>query len=126
MSLIGRKRALATMMVSPTRSWFQPLVRGRGCITPRGLATQSGETMQERNQRVGLYMFSVAVGTLGVAYASVPLYKVFCQVSGRPGVEAAAGRLCVSSHPRASSHRRLALEARHSARKSVPSTILCR
>ena len=44
------------------------------------LASSNGETMEERNQRIALYMLSVALATLGVAYASVPLYKVFCQV----------------------------------------------
>jgi hypothetical protein len=38
------------------------------------------ETLRERNQQIALYMFSLALATLGVSYASVPLYKVFCQV----------------------------------------------
>jgi cytochrome c oxidase assembly protein subunit 11 len=29
-----------------------------------------------------MYMLSVAVGVAGVSYAAVPLYKVFCQVTG--------------------------------------------
>lgn len=41
--------------------------------------------MAERNERVGLYMAAVALGTLGAAYASVPLYKVFCQATGFGG-----------------------------------------
>ncbi|KAJ8601160.1 hypothetical protein CTAYLR_008279 [Chrysophaeum taylorii] len=32
-----------------------------------------------------MYMLSVVVGTLGVCYASVPLYKVFCQTTGFGG-----------------------------------------
>jgi len=32
-----------------------------------------------------MYMLSLALGTLGVSYASVPLYKVFCQATGFGG-----------------------------------------
>jgi len=32
-----------------------------------------------------MYMLSIALGTLGVSYASVPLYKVFCQATGFGG-----------------------------------------
>jgi len=39
----------------------------------------------ERNTRVLLYGCSVVVSTLGLCYASVPLYKVFCQTTGFGG-----------------------------------------
>jgi len=41
--------------------------------------------MAERNKRLALYMLSVALATLGVSYASVPLYKLFCQATGFGG-----------------------------------------
>ena len=60
----------------------EALLHHRGAHPRRMLASSNGETMEERNQRIALYMLSVALATLGVAYASVPLYKVFCQVRG--------------------------------------------
>ena len=64
-----------------------PGLRARNHLAqpPRLLSSQKPfpeelETIEERNQRIALYMISVALSTLGVAYASVPLYKVFCQV----------------------------------------------
>ncbi|MGB7205371.1 MAG: cytochrome c oxidase assembly protein [Anderseniella sp.] len=44
--------------------------------------TQPGN---ERNLRTAIMAGSVAVGMVGVAYASVPLYKLFCQVTGFGG-----------------------------------------
>lgn len=43
------------------------------------------ETMDERNNRLLMYMLSLAIATLGLSYASVPLYKVFCQQTGFGG-----------------------------------------
>ncbi|VEU33889.1 unnamed protein product [Pseudo-nitzschia multistriata] len=40
---------------------------------------------EERNIQVAWYMTAVVVGALGAAYASVPLYKVFCQATGFGG-----------------------------------------
>ena len=44
----------------------------------------TGES-QRRNQRVGAIMGLVAVGMLGMAYAAVPLYQMFCQATGYGG-----------------------------------------
>ena len=38
-----------------------------------------------RNLRLALVSFSVAAGMVGAAYAAVPLYEVFCQVTGYGG-----------------------------------------
>ncbi|MGE8943077.1 cytochrome c oxidase assembly protein [Leptospira interrogans] len=38
-----------------------------------------------RHRRVGLWCAAVAVGMVGLAYASVPLYTLFCQVTGYGG-----------------------------------------
>jgi len=38
-----------------------------------------------RNRRVGAIMLLVAVAMLGLGYASVPLYRLFCQVTGFNG-----------------------------------------
>jgi cytochrome c oxidase assembly protein subunit 11 len=41
--------------------------------------------MQKRNRRLGLVMGSVAVGMVGVSFAAVPLYDLFCRVTGYNG-----------------------------------------
>lgn len=38
-----------------------------------------------RNRKVGLIAFGVALAMLGLGYASVPLYRLFCQVTGFGG-----------------------------------------
>lgn len=38
-----------------------------------------------RNRRLALVSFAVAVGMVGASYAAVPLYEVFCQVTGYGG-----------------------------------------
>ena len=40
---------------------------------------------EERNVQVAWYMAAVVVGAIGATYASVPLYKVFCQATGFGG-----------------------------------------
>jgi cytochrome c oxidase assembly protein subunit 11 len=42
-------------------------------------------TLQGRNLRTGLIAFGVALAMLGLGYASVPLYRLFCQVTGFAG-----------------------------------------
>ncbi len=38
-----------------------------------------------RNARTGVIMFALVFGMVGVAYASVPLYRIFCQLTGFAG-----------------------------------------
>ena len=38
-----------------------------------------------RNARTGVLMFAIVIGMTGLAYASVPLYRLFCQVTGFGG-----------------------------------------
>jgi cytochrome c oxidase assembly protein subunit 11 len=42
-------------------------------------------TRDERNQRLAWYAGATVVGALGATYASVPLYKIFCQATGFGG-----------------------------------------
>ncbi|WP_170005427.1 cytochrome c oxidase assembly protein [Pseudopontixanthobacter vadosimaris] len=42
-------------------------------------------TVQSRNLRVALIALAAAVGMLGLGYAAVPLYRIFCQVTGFGG-----------------------------------------
>ena len=47
--------------------------------------TGAAAAMGARNLRVALVCASVAVGMIGLAYASVPLYSLFCRVTGFGG-----------------------------------------
>ncbi|MFA7587623.1 MAG: cytochrome c oxidase assembly protein [Novosphingobium sp.] len=42
-------------------------------------------SLESRNRRVGLIAIMVALAMLGLGYASVPLYRLFCQVTGFGG-----------------------------------------
>lgn len=45
----------------------------------------TGASAQKRNRRLGFTLFGLVVGMVGLAFASVPLYQMFCQVTGFGG-----------------------------------------
>jgi len=47
--------------------------------------------MARRNKRVAMAGLFVAAGMVGLAYASVPLYQLFCQITGFGGTTQVAG-----------------------------------
>lgn len=53
--------------------------------------------IQRKNKRVAVMALGVSLAMLGAAYASVPLYRIFCQVTGFGGTtqraEAATGQV---------------------------------
>ncbi len=49
------------------------------------MATDSGKAVDHRNTRVAVMASLVAAGMLAMAYAAVPLYQLFCQVTGYGG-----------------------------------------
>ena len=57
--------------------------------------TSNPDNMSAKNRRVALICLSMFAGMLGLAYASVPLYNLFCRVTGYGGttqrVEAVEG-----------------------------------
>ena len=42
-------------------------------------------SLQNRNGRTALIMAGIVAAMLGLAFASVPLYKIFCEITGRGG-----------------------------------------
>lgn len=42
-------------------------------------------SLKSRNRRLALISFGVAAGMVGASYAAVPLYEIFCQVTGYGG-----------------------------------------
>jgi len=49
-------------------------------------------TLAERNRRTGLLMALLVAAMVGLAFASVPLYRLFCQVTGFGGTTLRADR----------------------------------
>ncbi len=47
--------------------------------------TAQTSDMQSRNLRVGLITAMIGLGMLGLGYAAVPLYEIFCRVTGFGG-----------------------------------------
>ena len=65
---------------------FRVLFRNRRLFaTSSSTSSTKAATTREKNRNLGIYMASIAVATLGVSYASVPLYKMFCQATGFGG-----------------------------------------
>ncbi|CAM9888384.1 unnamed protein product [Hapterophycus canaliculatus] len=59
-----------------------------GAVTAKSFSSAAAGRAAElkaRNRKVAIYMASVVTAVLGVSYAAVPLYKVFCQVTGFGG-----------------------------------------
>lgn len=54
-----------------------------------------------RNQRVAFACALFAIGMIGLAYASVPLYRLFCQATGFAGTTQRAERFSTSTIDRA-------------------------
>jgi cytochrome c oxidase assembly protein subunit 11 len=49
------------------------------------VATAPSPSLQRNNLRVGIYAGLFALAMLGMGYAAVPLYEMFCQVTGFGG-----------------------------------------
>lgn len=43
------------------------------------------QTMKNKNRRIGIAMLLMAFGMVGMSFAAVPLYQIFCQVTGYGG-----------------------------------------
>lgn len=85
-------------LFSNTPASASPILRGGGglphaqCVSLRGFAHRSfraataGEEVRSRRiADQGMYLFAVVVGMVGLTYASVPLYRMFCQATGFGG-----------------------------------------
>ncbi|MCL4767967.1 MAG: cytochrome c oxidase assembly protein [Hyphomicrobiaceae bacterium] len=51
-----------------------------------------GAGLETRHRRVAVWCAAIAAGMLGLAYAAVPLYSLFCQVTGYAGTTQRAGK----------------------------------
>ncbi|MBT5751912.1 MAG: cytochrome c oxidase assembly protein, partial [Rhodospirillaceae bacterium] len=48
-------------------------------------STRNQAPLAKRNKRLLMVLSVVVVGMVGLAFASVPLYRLFCQVTGYGG-----------------------------------------
>jgi len=48
-------------------------------------SSDPGRSMENKNTSILLYLASIVVVGVGISYAAVPLYKIFCQVTGFGG-----------------------------------------
>ncbi|MEJ2459174.1 MAG: cytochrome c oxidase assembly protein [Novosphingobium sp.] len=48
-------------------------------------AISAVERARQSNRKVGIIALSLALGMLGMGYAAVPIYRIFCQVTGYGG-----------------------------------------
>lgn len=51
----------------------------------QGRSAQRLADLQRRNRNILAWALAVVLGTVGLSYASVPLYRIFCQVTGFGG-----------------------------------------
>ena len=56
-----------------------------GRVPRRHYSSKKENKKEDEHMRIAYYMGAVAVFIFGLSYASVPLYKVFCQVTGFGG-----------------------------------------
>lgn len=64
---------------------FWSFFGSRGRKQQQQQAKRQTMTVEERNVQIAWYMAAVVVGAVGATYASVPLYKMFCQATGFGG-----------------------------------------
>jgi len=66
-------------------------VAAASSLSGSGGGTAAVMTLQDRNIQIAWYAVAIVVGVLGATYASVPLYKVFCQATGFGGTTQRVG-----------------------------------
>ena len=54
---------------------------------------RSDEEMIDKNARTGLIVLAIVIGMTALAFASVPLYSLFCRVTGFAGTTQIAAQL---------------------------------
>lgn len=60
--------------------WIGNCIGRRGVHTSKALCKQHGRTQNHKIKSSMYYMSAVGVFVIGMSYAAVPLYRIFCQV----------------------------------------------
>lgn len=84
----GRGFATTTTSTSSTRSGAKSSTATVTASSAASTASSKVHKQREAAKENALYFVAVAVATLGATYASVPLYRLFCQATGFGGTTA--------------------------------------
>ncbi|KAK4537830.1 hypothetical protein CDCA_CDCA14G3855 [Cyanidium caldarium] len=79
--LVARSRKLPPLAFWPQKRGLATLPEGRTGPQQAG----GSASLRERNVNFGLWAFAGALAAMALAYGSVPLYRMFCQVTGYGG-----------------------------------------
>ncbi|GLE06199.1 hypothetical protein PINS_up015441 [Pythium insidiosum] len=80
-SVVPSARANASFV-----QWLNGSQRGFASSSSRRAAQEKmRQELKEKNRRALLYLTGVAIAWVGISYAAVPLYKIFCQMTGFGG-----------------------------------------
>ncbi|KAG1955031.1 cytochrome c oxidase assembly protein COX11, mitochondrial [Pimephales promelas] len=84
-------RGLATSRVQLFLRRTPPrfLNQSRGAKTNKRKRQSQEDTWKERNKTILTYIAAAGVGMIGMSYASVPLYRLYCQATGLGGTAVA-------------------------------------
>lgn len=83
---VGAMRATSVSNVQAARQWLLVVPRRTFASSPKSKAEKMRrESMEKGNKRMLLYLTGVAIAWVGLSYAFVPLYKIFCKVTGFGG-----------------------------------------
>lgn len=90
MLLLQQRRSAALALAAPARPWMPSTGGARRTFASSESAKSRAERlrragMAEGNRRALIYLTGVAVAWVGLSYAFVPLYKIFCKVTGFGG-----------------------------------------
>ncbi|XP_029456537.1 cytochrome c oxidase assembly protein COX11, mitochondrial isoform X1 [Rhinatrema bivittatum] len=84
--------AFARLCVRGCRlGFFRPVALGQPPLRTRGFRSSRSQEQdwRKRNKTALTYIAAAAVGMVGLSYAAVPLYRLYCQATGLGGVAVA-------------------------------------
>lgn len=80
-----RALALGRAVSRPCRGgWTSPRLQVRGLRSSNPFTRRQEEEWRRRNRTALTYIAAAAVGMVGMSYAAVPLYRLYCQVAPAP------------------------------------------
>lgn len=87
---LARHHSHPSAYLSPTllrRSPVLPLLRTPSLLSPhlRLFQTRPYSSLSDANKSTARYFIAVAIVVVGLSYAAVPLYRLYCQASGYGG-----------------------------------------
>lgn len=85
-----RALALGRAVSRPCRGgWTSPRLQVRGLRSSNPFTRRQEEEWRRRNRTALTYIAAAAVGMVGMSYAAVPLYRLYCQATGLGGTTGA-------------------------------------